>query len=273
MTPDATVAVLLARGLGTRMREGAGVAALDDGQRRAAAAGLKCLVPDARGRPFLHHILASLGAAGVTRVVLVVAPEHDALRDAVAAAPGGGPAVAFAVQPEPRGTADAVLAAREAVGGVPFLVLNADNLYPVEALRALVTLGEPGVAAFDREALLEGGAIEPSRIAAFALLTVDRTGYLERIVEKPDPDEAARIGDAAPVSMNLWRFGGAIFDACEAVPTSPRGERELPGAVALAVAAGMRFRVVRVRGEVLDLSRPTDIAGVAAALGERSLPR
>ena len=56
--------------------------------------------------------------------------------------------------------------------------------------------------------------------------------------------------------MNCWRFDDRIFDACRDVPRSARGEFELPEAVRLALARVMRFRVVRARGPMLDLSRP-----------------
>ena len=66
--------------------------------------------------------------------------------------------------------------------------------------------------------------------------------------------------------MNAWRFDSRIFDACLDVAPSARGEYELPSAVALAMARGVRFTVVRAGGAVLDLSRQTDIAAVEAHL-------
>jgi glucose-1-phosphate thymidylyltransferase len=66
--------------------------------------------------------------------------------------------------------------------------------------------------------------------------------------------------------MNCWRFSSAIFGACRRVPLSPRGELELPMAVNTAIAEGGRFKVVRCREGVLDLSRRGDIAAVAEKL-------
>jgi glucose-1-phosphate thymidylyltransferase len=51
------------------------------------------------------------------------------------------------------------------------------------------------------------------------------------------------------------------------VPLSARGERELTDAVRLARhETGTRFRVVRMRAGVLDLSSRGDIASVASRL-------
>jgi glucose-1-phosphate thymidylyltransferase len=174
--------------------------------------------------------------------------------------------LSYAVQAEADGTARAVLAGEAFAGADPFLVLNSDNLYPPDVLAALVGLGEPGLPAFERDALVRESGFPAERVAGFALLEVDDAGYLRGIVEKPGPERIAEAGDRALVSMNLWRFDERIFAACRDVPRSSRGEFELPEAVGLAVSRGVRFRVIRAGGAVLDLSRRSDIAMVSARL-------
>src|SRR5258708_33800824 len=147
-----TRAVVLARGLGTRMREPDPAARLSDEQRRAADAGSKMMIP-VHGRPFLDYVLSALADAGVSDVALVVAPDHDGIREHYAASPPVRAALSFVVQPEPRGTANAVLAAEAWTRGEAFLAMNADNLYPAPALEALQSLAEPGLPAFEREDL------------------------------------------------------------------------------------------------------------------------
>ena len=291
-------AVVLARGLGTRMRASDPDARLSDVQRAAADAGLKAMIP-VNGRPFLDYVLGALADAGVAEVGLVVAPDHDEVRRHYADAPPARIDLSFVVQAEARGTADAVLAAASWTNGEPFLAMNADNLYPVAALAQLAALQEPGLLAFERDDLVRTGNIPADRVQSFAVLEVDADGYLARIVEKPasldlppeggshesplqDPVASAFRRKEEPhddpvasafrrkteilVSMNCWRFDSRIFDACGAVPRSPRGEFELPEAVALATAHGMRFRVLRVAGPVLDLSRRADTADVERRL-------
>jgi glucose-1-phosphate thymidylyltransferase len=284
-----TRAVVLARGLGTRMRESDPAARLSEGQRRAADAGSKAMIP-VHGRPFLDYVLSALADAGISNVALVVAPAHEEIRDHYAVNPPARIALGFIVQPEPLGTADAVLAAERWTGGQPFLAMNADNLYPVPALRALASLAEPGLPAFDREDLVRSGNIPPERVLAFAVVEVDEEGYLSAIVEKPAdlPPEGGSypipnqslLASAPPedhvasafrrkelsVSMNCWRFDARIFDACRDVPRSARGEFELPEAVALATRRGVRFRALPARGPVLDLSRRADAADVERRL-------
>lgn len=271
-TSDATCAVILAGGLGSRMRRAAEGVALDPDQAAAAAAGLKGMIPDAVGRPFLDHVLSSLADGGITDVCLVVAPSHELLLAYYAAHPPRRVRLAWAVQQEPKGTANALLAAESWAAGREVLVLNADNLYPVAAIRALVTLGGPGLVAFDPEALVLGGNIEAERIASFAILTLRTDGTLAAIIEKPDPATlaAATAHGATPwVSMNLWRVGADVFAACHDVLPSSRGEFELPQAVMLAVERGHLLRAVTIAAPVLDLSRQDDIAAVAMELASR----
>ena len=255
-------ALVLARGLGTRMRREDPGTTLTPAQQRAADAGFKALMP-VGGRPFLDYVLSGLADAGVTRVGLVVAPDHAAIADHYGAAPPSRVELSFVVQAEPRGTADAVASAEEWTNRQPFLVMNGDNLYPVAALRALVALQEPALPAFDAASLVATSNITDERIRAFALIEIDESGYLSAIVEKParPPD-----GGHYRVSMNLWRFDARIFGACRDVPASARGERELPEAVALAMRRGMRFRAIPAGGPVLDLSQRADTIDVERRL-------
>jgi dTDP-glucose pyrophosphorylase len=262
--------VVLARGLGRRMREQNGVAELDVEQLRAAESGQKGMMPVGElRRPFLDFALSALADADCGDVVLVVAPDHDAIRVHYDPAQLTRLRVRFAVQPDADGTARAVLAAEPLIGDQPFLVLNADNLYPVDVLRALTALDGPGVPAFERARLVQESGFPESRVAQFAVLHADADGWLTGIDEKPDPRDLDASGPRALISMNVWRFDRRIFDACRGVARSSRGEYELPEAVGLAVSHGVRFRVLPAGGAVLDLSRRADVSRVAAQLAER----
>ena len=259
-------AVVLARGLGSRMRRSDEAAGLTTGQARVAATGIKALLPI--GRPFLDYVLSALADAGYQQVCLVIGPEHQAIRDYYTRdRPPRRLAVSFAVQQEPRGTADAVLAAEAFAGDDEFLVMNSDNYYPTAVLMELRTAGEPTVPLFERETLIRESNIPYERLQSYAIGIVGDDGYLEGIVEKPDAATFAKFGDEAPISMNLWRFSPSIFQACRRVKPSPRGELELPQAVDLLVGKlGGRLRVIRCRTGVLDLSHRSDIAAVVERL-------
>ena len=267
-------AVVLARGLGSRMRAPAPGVQLTAAQARAADAGLKAMMP-VNGRPFLDFVLSSLADAGVREVALIVAPDHHLLsHHYTVEAPPSRLELAFLVQPEPLGTANAVLAAEAWVQDLPFLTVNGDNLYPREALEGLAALEEPGLCAFDANDLVRSGNIPAERIGAFAVVSVNDAGFLTGIIEKPglstdvpsDAPPAVTGKRGVLVSMNCWRFDARIFPACRDVRRSARGEFELPQAVAVALQRGARFRVLRAGGTVLDLSGRADAAEVERRL-------
>jgi glucose-1-phosphate thymidylyltransferase len=260
-----TKAVILARGLGTRMRRAAAGALLDGAQAHAADSGVKGMIPF--GRPFLDYVISAVADAGYMDVCLVVAPGTGALRDYYGG--DGAPTrvrLGFAVQQDPLGTSDAVAAAEEFAGGHEFLVINADNYYPVSALLAVAALPGPGLAGFDRTTLVTGGNIDDDRIRGYAVLEVAPDGALVDIVEKPDAGRWSRTPASALISMNCWRFGPSIFRAARAIGPSARGEYELADAVRHLVQQGERFRVAPVRAGVLDLSQRADIPTVASRL-------
>jgi len=261
-------AVVLARGKGSRMQRAAAAAAATPEQSRIADSGVKGMIPFRR--PFLDYVLSALADAGCRQVCLVIGPEHDTVRDYYQRIRVPRRVeIAFAEQKEARGTADAVLSAEAFAGDDFFLTVNADNYYPVDALRALASLDGPGLAAFRRAALLEQSNIDPARIRSFALLTIDDRGDLLDIVEKPDAGVDAGLGDRAAVSMNCWRFAPSIFEACRRIEPSPRGELELPAAARYAMRVlHERFRTIAVDGGVLDLSRREDIAEVERRLAD-----
>ena len=223
-------AVILARGLGTRMRQatdgdlapesGAGRRDRrqgDDADRRPAARrgraqfvsgsmspAVPRLHPLGAGRRRLHRRLPGRRAG----------PRGDGAHYAGAGRPRRI-RLAFAVQDEPIGTANAVAAAEAWTGDDPFLVINGDNYYAVRTLASLVGRAGAATALYRAETLVAQSNIPPDRIRAFALGVVE-DGRLARIVEKPTPEQAAALGDTALVSMTCWRMPPAIHAACRA---------------------------------------------------------
>lgn len=257
-----TKAVILARGLGTRMRKADGDVALDPAQAAVADRGLKGMIPI--GRPFMDFLISALADAGFTDVCLVIGPEHDEVREHYARLAPRRVRLHFAVQREPLGTADAVLAAEPFVAGEPFAVVNSDNYYPYEALAELHRRTVPVVIGFEREALVRLGNVPRERVRRFGALDIAPDGTLRRILVTPT---SAMSDGEIYASLNCWSFTTDIFRACREVPPSARGELELPQAVQLAIdRLGMRMAVVPMRAAVLDMSSRGDVASVAARL-------
>lgn len=264
-------AVILARGLGTRMRASDDAAEMTAKQAAVAKTGVKAMIPI--DRPFLDYVLHDLSQAGYKRVCLVIGPEHGAVRDYYSKeVTCQHITIEFAIQEKPLGTADAVAAAEEFANDDPFLIINSDNYYPLEALRSLRELKGSGLAAFDRDAMLAQSNIPSERITKFAIIESNGSGHMSRIIEKPDAATLASLSGSICLSMNCWRFGPSIFPACRAIKPSPRGELELPDAVQYAIdQLNDTFSVLNIKAPVLDLSSRSDIASVAQRLRGKKL--
>ena len=252
------------------MRKADPAVALDPALAAAADSGVKAMIP-AMGRPFLDYVLGVAAEAGITRACLVVGPEHGQIEQYYKDLRPRRMTIEFAVQEKPLGTANAVAAAEPVVGKRPFVMINSDNYYPLAALCGLRDAPGPAVAIFDQETLVAGSNIPAERIAKFAVVEgepqPDGTTRLKRIIEKPDEATLARLPRPLGVSMNCWRFGPAIFEACRSIKPSPRGELEITDAVQYAIdRLGEQFSIVWCQAAVLDLSSRNDIEPVARRL-------
>lgn len=171
MTEPATSAVILAGGLGTRLR--------------GVVADLPKPMAPVAGRPFLERLLAHWSAQGIGRFVLSVGYRHEAIVDHFGGAFGGA-RLDYSIEESPLGTGGGLLLAAQKLGGdSPFLLLNGDTYFPVDwkALRAfsaendadwvfsLFRANEPGrymgleVAPSGRVVSLNSGSGEPGRRA------------------------------------------------------------------------------------------------------------
>lgn len=260
-------AVIMARGLGTRMRRAAQGVELGAGQASAAAAGVKAMISMEGGRPFLDHVISALADVGYDEFCLVIGPEHQMIRDYYDGLPRTRVSISYAIQAEPLGTADAVAAAESFAGRDRVLVVNSDNFYPPRAVARLAEAPASATLGFVKHAMIAESNIDPDRIAAFALLSTDEGSQLTEIIEKPSAEVVEAAGEDALVSMNCFLFTPAVFEACRNIEKSPRGEFEIVDAVRWMVQRGSRFDVIGVEAGVLDMSSRGDIASVEAALG------
>lgn len=146
------------------------------GQSKRMRSDVPKVLHHALGQPLVAYAVQAARSAGATRIVVVVRPEH---REQVASALAGFDEVTLAIQAEAKGTAHAVLAAKDALAG-----FNGTGL---------VLLGDaPCVSSHSLETLVKEHA---SRAATLSVLTgevANPTGY-GRIVRGPDGDLASIV--------------------------------------------------------------------------------
>jgi bifunctional UDP-N-acetylglucosamine pyrophosphorylase / glucosamine-1-phosphate N-acetyltransferase len=243
-------AVILAAGQGTRMRS-----------------RTPKVLHDLCGLPMIAWPVRAAREAGADRVVVVGGPDR-ALEGHL---PEG---VELAVQAEPRGTADAVLAARGHVGADDtVLILMGDvPLITAEAIRALAD-----------------GHAEARAAATMATMVLEDPAGYGRVVRDAGGDvlrvaETKAEGDATPeelaireVNTGIYAFaGGPMLDALDRVrPDNAQGELYLPDALPILAGEGRRVAAVQVDDPNLTLgvNDRRDLARVRTLAQARILDR
>jgi len=246
-----TAAVVLAAGRGTRFRS-----ATPKVLHRAA------------GRTLLGHVLGALAPLGLREVVVVVAPDGDDVVAEVAAWDERiTPPLATAVQPEPRGTGDALDVALRAlpddVGRV--LVLPGDTpLLRPETLAALLALDE-GCPLGMITAVLD----DPT---GYGRVVRDASGEVVGVVEDRDADAAQR----AITEINAGMY---VLDRTVAQPLvaalgsdNAQGERYLTDVVAALAGTGAATGAVEApASEIAGVNDRVQLAAAATVLRHRHL--
>jgi bifunctional UDP-N-acetylglucosamine pyrophosphorylase / glucosamine-1-phosphate N-acetyltransferase len=238
---DELAAVVMAGGLGTRMR----------------SATPKHLHP-LLGRRMVDWVVEAVRDAGVERIVVVASPESaDAFQG-----------IEVAVQREPLGTGDAVRTAHDALAGLDgdVAVVNGDvpALTP-DLIRALVEThrGERAAATVL--------AFEPEGPRSYGRIVRDANGKLARIVEASDasPDELA----LREVNSGIYVFRAErLWPALDRLePHNVQGELYVTDTLGLLVADGETVAVhtAPTAWEVEGINTRVELAFVAGKLRDR----
>ena len=241
-----TTAVVLAAGLGTRMKS-----------------DLPKVLHPVAGRPMVGHVLATLGEIGADHAVVVVGEGMDGLSQAVRPHP-------TAIQGDRLGTAHAVLAARDFIQAHPaddLVVLYGDTpLITADTLRAMLAArrspARPGVVVL---------GFAPADPGPYGRLILDADGALEEIVE-------ARDATPEQLAVTLCNSGVMVIDGARALNwlgrignDNAKGEYYLTDIVAIARAEGAAAAVVTGDAdEVLGVNSRIELAE-AEAIAQRRL--
>jgi len=244
MTDTKTAAVVLAAGLGTRMK----------------SAIPKVLHPLA-GRPMILHLLATLKRAKLNPRVVVVGPRMQAVADAVKPHP-------TVVQRPALGTGHAVMAAKGALAkfnGDVLVVFGADPLIRPETIARMVAARR----ARPKPAVVVLGfrAADPGD---YGRLVVGRDGRLEAIVEARDATAKQRSitlcnsGVMLVAGRHLWR----LLDRLDT--KNAKREYYLTDIVKLARVEGLACAVVEgEEAELIGVNSRADLATAEAILQDR----
>jgi bifunctional UDP-N-acetylglucosamine pyrophosphorylase/glucosamine-1-phosphate N-acetyltransferase len=152
------------------------------------------------GKPMLHHVIDTVKAAGMTEIVLVVGHHKEQIKGYFADGDAFGVHISYAVQAEPKGEYDAVLAAENALKGADrFLMTDCDIITTTSRFRDAVKAAKTGDMALS--------LFEVPNPSQFGVVELDGA-KITTIVEKPAPGmEPSNLAVAG-----VYVFTDAIFD-------------------------------------------------------------
>jgi bifunctional UDP-N-acetylglucosamine pyrophosphorylase/glucosamine-1-phosphate N-acetyltransferase len=211
------------------------------------------------GRRMVDWVVAAAAALELEPLVIVTGPDHAGAFD--------GPAVAVAVQPEPRGTGDALTVAKPALashnGDVLVLAGDAPLLRP-ETLRGLLqTHRETGAAA----TVLTSRRDDPGE---YGRIVRGEDGSVRAIVEAGDATDDERAIDE--VNSSIYVFDALrLWPALERLdPANVQGELYLTDAIRLLVDEGADVAAHESDPmEAAGVNTRVELAAAAAALRDR----
>ncbi|HVC57394.1 MAG TPA: bifunctional UDP-N-acetylglucosamine diphosphorylase/glucosamine-1-phosphate N-acetyltransferase GlmU [Stellaceae bacterium] len=233
--------------------------------KRLASARPKVL-HEIAGQAMVSHVIAALLPLEPTATVVVIGPDMRAVADAVAPAQS-------VIQATPRGTGDAVRAARAAL---------ADRLAAGDIADILVLFGDtPLLHSATIARLLEARRCAPAAAIAVAGFRPAEPGPYGRLVLDPDGGLARIVeaGDANAEERAIGLCNGGImalaadraFELVDRIGNS-NAQREfyLTDIVALARADGLSCRVVELPAEeVLGVNTRAELAAAEALMQQR----
>lgn len=164
-------------------------------------------------RPMIFYPLNTLIRAGITDILIIVAPDHSGhfLNLLGSMFRRFGINLSFVVQKSPRGLAEAFILAEDFLDGEPATLILGDNIFEDDFAEAIKSF-ERGGRIFAKE------VDDPER---FGVVEFDADGKVLSIEEKP---EHPKSRFAIP---GIYIFDGRVVEAAKGLVPSERGELEI----------------------------------------------
>ncbi len=165
-------------------------------------------------KPMIYYPLATLMIAGIDDILIISTPQDiPRFQELLGDGQRWGISIDYAVQPEPKGIAQAFLIGEEFIGNNSVCLILGDNLfYGRLGLKRICTSFAGGARIFGYP------VTDPKR---YGVVEFDKTGKAIGIEEKPSQP---RSSYAVP---GLYLFDNRVVEVCKNLQPSGRGELEI----------------------------------------------
>ena len=209
------------------------------------------------GKPLLAHIIEGLTEAGLERLVIVTGYLGEQIESWCVHFGSAHPRITIRTirQPALNGTGGAMIAAREMLSSEDQFVFGWGDVV-MDRVNYPRFIAESGTT--DCDLMLAANEIgDPWRGGA---VYFDSELRVKRLVEKPSRGTSSTKWNNA----GLFATNRCLFEYLERLQPSPRGELELPQAIAAMIANGRVVRAFKVQGFWSDVGTPEDLEAARA---------
>ena len=204
-------------------------------------------------KPMIYYPLSVLMLAGIREVLVITDPVyHDNYRRLLGDGSQWGMEISYAIQPEPKGLAQAFLIGEEFVGNDPVCLVLGDNIFYGQGLSPLL---RHAVAQKDGAVVFAQQVRDPH---AFGIVEFDADLRAVSIEEKP----------AQPKSnyavTGLYFYDNSVIERAKRVQPSHRGELEITSINQMYLEEGLLHVELLGRGFTwLDTGTPANLLSAA----------
>lgn len=167
-------------------------------------------------KPLIYYPLAALLQAGIDDILVIIPPDEGELFERLLGDGSRlGVRISYAVQPVPRGIADAFLVGEAFIGDDPVCLVLGDNIFHEKNLPDKLARARANT----KGATIFGYYVEDPR--AFGVVEFDESGRAISIEEKP------RYPKSNYIVPGLYFYDNRVVEIAKSLKPSARGELEI----------------------------------------------